>query len=101
MIETGFGVQGGAQLGASKINYDLYVTNGPQLLTGSPEEAGQFEYEAYAGNNKKKSVGGRFGFLPFSNSSLELGYSFQYKSGTGDRSTIYEKTSYTGQAFDL
>jgi hypothetical protein len=101
MIETGVGLQGGAQLGASKINYDLYVTNGPQLLTGSPEEAGQFEYEAYAANNKKKSVGGRFGFLPFSNSSLEVGYSFQHKSGTGDRGTIYENTSFTAQAFDL
>jgi hypothetical protein len=101
MIETGLGLQGGAQLGISKINYDFYVTNGPQLLTGSPEEAGQFEYEAYAGNNKKMSVGGRFGYLPFSNSSLEVGYSVQYKSSTGDRSTVYEQTSFAAQAFDL
>jgi hypothetical protein len=101
MIETGLGLQGGAQLGASKINYDLYVSNGPQLLTDSPEEAGQFEYEAYASNNKRMSIGGRFGFLPFSNSNMELGYSFQYKSGTGERSSIYEETSYTAQALDL
>ncbi len=101
MIETGLGLQGGAQVGNAKINYDFYVTNGPQLLTGSPEEAGQFEYEAYASNNKKKSVGGRFGFLPFSNSSLELGYSFQYKGRTGDELTAYEKTPFTAQAFDL
>ncbi len=101
MIETGVGLQGGAQVGASKINYDFYVTNGPQLLTGSPSEAGQFEYEAYASNNKGKAVGGRFGFLPFSNSSLEVGYSFQYKSNTGNRSTAFEKTPFTAQAFDL
>jgi hypothetical protein len=101
MTEEGVGVQGGAQLGYSKINYDLYLTNGPQLQFGSPDVAGQFEYEAYANNNKKKSVGGRFGFLPFSNSSLELGYSFQYKSATGDRKSIYENTSFSAQAFDL
>ena len=103
MTETGFGVQGGAQLGVSKINYDFYVTNGPQLLTGAgdPTAAGRFEYEAYASNNKKKSMGGRFGYLPFSNSSLEVGYSFQYKSGAGDRLTPYENTSFMAQAFDL
>ena len=101
MTEEGIGVQGGAQLGYSKINYDLYLTNGPQLLSATPDVAGQFEYEAYANNNKKKSVGGRFGFLPFSNSSLELGYSFQYKSATGDRKTVYENTSFSAQAFDL
>lgn len=101
MTETGIGVQGGAQLGITKINYDLYVTNGPQLLTGSPDEAGQFEYEAYNNNNKKMSVGGRIGFLPLSNSSLEIGYSFQYKGSTGDRHTLYENTSFAAQAFDL
>lgn len=101
MTETGIGVQGGAQLGDSKINYDLYLTNGPQLLTSSPSEAGQFEYEAYLANNKGKSVGGRFGFLPLSNSSLEVGYSVQYKSNTGDRGTPYEKTAFAAQAFDL
>jgi hypothetical protein len=101
MTETGMGLQGGAQVGVSKINYDFYVTNGPQLLTGSPDQAGQFEYEAYLNNNKKKSIGGRFGFLPLSNSSLEVGYSLQYKASTGDRSTLFEKTPFTAQAFDL
>jgi len=101
MTETGLGLQGGAQLGVSKINYDFYITNGPQLLASSPDMAGQFEYEAYLNNNKKKSIGGRFGFLPLSNSSLEIGYSVQYKSSTGDRLTTYEKTPFTAQAFDL
>ncbi len=101
MTETGAGLQGGAQVGDSKINYDFYFTNGPQLLTGSPSEAGRFEYEAFLGNNKGKSVGGRFGYLPFSNSSLEIGYSFQYKASTGDRLTSFEKTSFNAQAFDL
>jgi hypothetical protein len=101
MTETGIGLQGGAQVGVSKINYDFYITNGPQLLTGSPDQAGQFEYEAYLNNNKKKSIGGRFGFLPLSNSSLEVGYSVQYKSSTGDRLTAFEKTPFMAQAFDL
>ena len=104
MIETGIGLQGGTQLGLSKINYDFYVTNGPKLLTGSPDapdEAGQFEYEAYDSNNKGKALGGRFGFLPFSNSSLEIGYSIEHKSRTGDLGTNYEKTPVTMQAIDL
>lgn len=101
MTETGFGVQGGAQMGSSKINYDFYLTNGPQLLTDPTGPQGQFEYEAYAGNNKGKAVGGRFGFLPFSNSSLELGYSLMYKNRTGNIHTSYEGTSALWQALDL
>ncbi len=76
MNEVGIGAQGGFGVGDVKFNYDLYLSNGPILLT-DPENAGQFEYEGYVGNNKGKAVGGRVGFLPLSNSSLEIGYSFQ------------------------
>ena len=101
MTETGVGFQGGAQLGLTKINYDFYLTNGPQLLTSPAGSQGQFEYEAYVGNNKGKAMGGRFGFLPFSNSSLEIGYSFMYKKKTGDIHTSYEPTAAVWQAYDL
>jgi len=100
MNEVGVGAQGGFGLGDSKVNYDLYFSNGPILLT-DPENAGQFEYEGYIGNNKGKAVGGRVGFLPLTNSSLEVGYSFQHKSKTGDAGTPYENTSLTMQAIDL
>ena len=100
MNEVGIGAQGGFGVGDVKFNYDLYLSNGPILLT-DPENAGQFEYEGYIGNNKGKAVGGRIGFLPFSNSSLELGYSFQNKMKTGDAGSPYENVGLHMQAIDL
>ncbi|HTM93793.1 MAG TPA: hypothetical protein VL095_15330 [Flavisolibacter sp.] len=100
MNEVGVGAQGGFGVGDSKINYDVYVSNGPILLTDTAN-AGQFEYEGYIGNNKGKAVGGRFGLLPLSNSSLEIGYSFQRKNKTGDPGSGYENTGLFMQAADL
>lgn len=100
MNEVGVGAQGAFETGDSKLNYNFYVSNGPILLTEN-EDAGQFDYEGYVGNNKGKAVGGRIGFLPFSNSSLEIGYSFQTKNKTGDPGTAYEKTGVTMHAIDL
>ena len=100
MNEVGIGAQGGFGLGDAKLNYELYVSNGPILLT-DVEQAGQFEYEAYVGNNKGKAIGGRFGILPFSNSSLEIAYSFQDKRKTGDTGTVYENVGVFMQAVDL
>jgi len=71
------------------------------MLLTDTLSAGQFEYEGYVGNNKGKAVGGRIGFLPFSNSSLELGYSFQSKNKTGDQGTPYENVGVNMQAVDL
>jgi hypothetical protein len=100
MNEVGIGAQGGFATGNVKFNYDLYLSNGPILLT-DPENAGQFEYEAYVGNNKGKAVGGRVGFLPLTNSSLEIGYSFQSKMKTGDAGSPYENVGLHMQAVDL
>ena len=100
MNEVGIGAQGGFGVGDSKINYDFYLSNGAQLLTDTAN-AGQFEYEAYTGNNNSNAVGGRIGFLPLTNSSLEIGYSFQSKSKTGDKGTAYENTGVFMQAVDL
>jgi len=90
MVETGIGAVGGFQLGYSKMNYDIYMSNGPQLLTGSaddPSTAGQFEYESYLDNNKNKALGGRIGFLPFPNSSLEIGVSGLTEKNAADMYT--------------
>jgi hypothetical protein len=100
MNEVGIGAQGGFGAGDAKINYELYLSNGPILLTDTVN-AGQFEYEGYVGNNKAKAVGGRIGFLPFSNSSLEVGYSFQVKSKTGDAGSAYENVGLFMQAIDF
>ncbi len=104
MTETGVGLQGGANLGKARINYDFYVTNGPQIMPGSidaPDEAGQFNYEAYKENNKNKAIGGRFGILPFSDASLELGLSFQHADKTGDIGTGLEGVNVDMYAIDL
>jgi hypothetical protein len=100
MNEVGVGAQGGFGVGDVKFNYDLYLSNGPILLT-DPENAGQFEYEGYVGNNKGKAIGGRVGFLPLSNSSLEIGYSFQSKTKTGDTGSPYENVGLHMQALDF
>lgn len=100
MNETGVGAQGGLPFGDIKINYDLYISNGPQLLT-DPDNAGQFEYEAYTSNNKYSAIGGRIAILPFQNSSLEIGYSFQSKSKTGEGGTPYENVGVKMQALDI
>ncbi len=100
MNETGVGAQGAIPWGNMKLAYDFYLSNGPQLLT-DPENAGQFEYEAYTTNNKSSAVGGRVAILPFSNSSLEIGYSFQSKSKTGEVGSDYANTGVRMQAVDI
>jgi hypothetical protein len=96
MVETGFGALGSFQLGYSKLNYDVYVTNSPHLQNGinSPlEVAGTFDYESFYGFNKGKAVAGRIGFLPLPNSSLEIGVSGMYANKTGDIHTNYENVA--------
>ncbi len=100
MNETGVGALGAIPIGDMKLNYDFYISNGPQLLTDE-ENAGQFEYEAYTSNNKYAAAGGRIAILPFANSSLEIGYSFQNKSKTGDAESPYLNTGVHMQAVDL
>ena len=103
MIENGIGIQGGIPLGSAKMNYDFWVSNGPHLIDGAedPANAGQFDYEAYSDNNKDKAIGGRIGILPFSNSSLELGFSFENAAKTGDAYSALENTGLKMMAFDL
>lgn len=104
MNETGIGVQGGIPMGSSKMNYDVWVSNGPQLSVGSadaPDEAGQLIYEAYTDNNMNKCVGGRIGFLPFSNSCLEIGVSDESVSKLGDAGSDYENVKANMYAADM
>lgn len=88
--DLGIELRGGLAVGNSKINYSIYVTNGPSLNDGSeeveePEEAGMLFYDNAEDNNKNKAIGGRLGFLPLSNSSMEIGFSGQYaKIGSND-----------------
>ncbi|MEI7802462.1 MAG: hypothetical protein WCI97_07460 [Bacteroidota bacterium] len=99
MNEVGVGIQGGFPCGPSKMNYDIYVSNGPVLLTDS-SEVGQFDYEAYIDNNKGKTYGGHIGLLPFSNSCVELGVSMEHSDKTGDIGTPFENIGTTMMAYD-
>ncbi|TAL56858.1 MAG: hypothetical protein EPN85_14820 [Bacteroidetes bacterium] len=89
ITETGAGIRGGFSVLKSKLNYALFVSNGPQLSDGGhiPRTEGMLLYEDedtslfgflnfrqnYRDNNSNKAMGGRIGILPFPNSSLELG----------------------------
>ena len=100
--EIGAALAGGIPLGSSKINYTIYVSNGPTLNLGDtePGEEGNLMYENYTDNNKSKAIGGRLGLLPFLNSSFELGASFQ-TANVGDAGSAYENVNAMLYAFDF
>lgn len=59
-----------------KITYDVYLTNGPALITNDPTAAGRLNFDDFTDLNNGKAAGGRVGFLPIP--QLEAGYSIQY-----------------------
>jgi hypothetical protein len=99
--DLGFNLRGAVPMGSAKMNYSIDLTSGPKLrLEEDVEEgthAGQLEWEGITDNNMNKAIGGRLGFLPFSNSSLEIGVSAQ-TSKIGDANSIYKdvKARYFG-----
>lgn len=101
---SGVGVElrGAFNLYGSKFNYAFYSTNGPKLNDGSdePDEAGILHFNNYEDNNKNKSFGGRIGYLPFTNSSVELGFSF-LNSKVGDADSDYEDVNSKLIAYDF
>jgi hypothetical protein len=67
-------VKGAIPISTTKVTYDLYVSNGPNLVTntnaGTP---GQLNFDEFSDLNNNKAVGGRISFLPFPD--MEMGYS--------------------------
>lgn len=100
--DIGVDLRGGVPIGSAKINYSLYLSNGPQLNEGEeePGEEGQLIYENVDDNNDNKAVGGRIGLLPFANSALEIGGSFQIGK-VGARDSEYERVAARQFALDL
>ncbi len=102
---SGVGVElrGAFYIGNTKWNYSGYVTNGPTLKDGSeePEEAGMLSFENLIDNNNSKAFGGRLGFFPLSDSSIEVGGSIYATDGTGEKGSDYEDVSAVLYAFDL
>jgi hypothetical protein len=104
--QTGFGIQGGIQAGYSKFNYQFYVANGPQVIVDSTTQGnanltGQLNYGNYTDNNRNKAIGGSIGFLPFSNSSLQVDVSGQMTGKAGNDGTPFENIKSTSFAADL
>jgi hypothetical protein len=102
MAEIGAEVSGGAQTGQGKINYAAYVTNGPSLIADpeNPMMSGMLMYENVSDNNDNKAIGGRIGYLPFPNSSVEIGISGQVAK-PGDNNSIYKDINAQMGAVDV
>lgn len=93
--DFGVEVEGGIQTGAMKWSYDVALSNGLQLL---PD--GTLQNPGITDNNKNKTLTGRIGWLPLSNSSLELGASYQ-TGRVGDAGSPFEGVKAHSYAFDL
>ena len=88
-------VEGGIQTGNMKWNYDVALSNGMQLL-----QDGTLQNAGIADNNKNKMITGRIGWLPFSNSSLELGVSVM-TGKVGDAGSPFQNVKANMYALDL
>ena len=93
--DFGVEVEGGFPLGNMKWNYDLAVSNGMQLMSD-----GELQSVGIVDNNQNKTVTGRLGLLPFSNSSLEIGVSGMFGT-VGDAGSQYQSAKSNNYAFDL
>ena len=94
--EIGIGLRGGIPLNDAKMNYTVFVSNGAMIDTTS----GKLGFDNLVDNNNNKAIGGRVGFLPASNSSLELGVS-GYFAKAGDKGTRFSNTNASIFAADL
>ncbi len=100
--EIGIDFRGGIPLGSSKMNYSVFLANGAQLITdpAEPSKQGTLSYGNAEAISKKLTVGGRVGFLPLSNSSLELGFSYR-NGNVGDKNSDYKNVGTQIYALDL
>ena len=93
--DWGIELSGGAQAGKMKINYDIALSNGFSL-----NNDGSLNNPGIVDDNLAKTVCGRFGWLPMSNSSLELGVSGLY-GRVGKDTGAYKNVSTMMGAFDM
>ena len=93
--DFGLEVEGGFPLGNMKWNYDLSISNGMQLL---PD--GEIQSVGIVDNNMNKTLTGRIGLLPFSNSSLEIGVSGMV-GNVGDANSQFESAQTQSYAVDM
>jgi len=85
---VGLDARGAFPMGNSRMSYAFYISNGPTLHTEA-EMGGMIQGENWNDQNNNKEVGGRLGFLPFANSSLEIGISGKFAKVGGLQDTGY------------
>jgi hypothetical protein len=95
LSDYGLELEGGFQAGSMKWNYDIAVSNGHQLL---PD--GTIQIAGLTDNNRNKTFSGRIGWLPLSNSSVEIGASYM-EGKVGDAGSTYENVKSSCYALDL
>jgi len=92
-------ISGAYPIGPTKVNYALYLSNGPELMTGS-DSAGSLGFDNFSDLNNNKAVGGRVGFLPIP--QVEIGYSFLCgQAGANGDTTISNPPNAFLQAVDV
>lgn len=89
-------VRGGLPLGATRMNYVVYVSNGPRLVT-TGEHAGQLRFDNWRNVNRSPAVGARIGWLPLP--AMEVGYSI--KAGRVDPREFGQRVRATLHGLDL
>jgi len=90
----GFQARGAFAMGASRVNYAVYYSNGPILDTAT----GRLNYDNFGDNNKDKGIGARIGFVPVP--FLEVGAGFE-TAGVGDDGSAYKDVKATTTTFDF
>ena len=95
LSDYGVEAEGGLQAGTMKFNYDFAIANGMQL-----NQDGTLQNAGLSPTNNNKNFCGRIGWLPFSNSSLELGISGM-SGKLGDPGTAFANASSKIFAADL
>ena len=96
----GLQLRGAAPVGPARVNYALFVSNGPRLITPEedPEEAGMLGFANFSDNNDDKAIGGRVGLMPLP--GLEIGYGL-LRAEVGDRGSEAEGAQARIQVADL
>ena len=94
---TDFGVEvsGGLPLGDMKWSYAVSLSNGLQLL---PD--GELQNPGVVDNNNNRTISGRLGLLPFSNSCLDIGVSALH-GNVADAGSSYNNANTSMYAADL
>jgi len=101
---VGAELRGAFRIGTSTLNYSVYSTNGPSLKTPNgeePLESGMLMFMNLKDNNNNRAYGTRIGWLPFSDSSMEIGYSYYTASSVGTKGEMYENVGANLYAFDF